>query len=205
MRPMRTLRYPGWILLLAAFAAAAAEVMVPPAPGAPGVFVSAYELWYTAWPGSLVRTQIHVERLAPFLWDPLIVAVLTLPGWFLFGLPGVMLTWMSRPRGFADARARAEVRKYEEAMLFYDDLIREARSQGMDRDGDDMSPDHSGHDTLDEIERQSEEEDELYSMERAEAMRAEIARRKLGLVTNDNAEDENDDGPEKPWLPGDGR
>ena len=200
MRAMHTLRYPGWVLLLAAFAAAAAEVMVPTAPGIRSIFVSAYELWYTVWPGSLIRTQIHVERLSPFLWDPLIVTVLALPGWFLFGLPGVMLTWMSRPRGFADARARAEVRKYEEAMLFYDDLIREARNQGMDRDGDDMSPDHSGHDTLDEIERQSDEEDELFSMERAEAMRAEIARRKLNEITNDN---DGPPDPEKPGLPGD--
>lgn len=177
---MIVLRYIGIGFLAAAFGAAAAEVLVPPRAGGSGWFVSAYDLWYTAWPGSLVFTQIRVERVAPFIWDPIFVSLLSVPGWLLFGLPGALMIWAARPKGFASLRERAEVRKYEETMMFYDDLIKDARDQGMDRDGDDMSPDHSGHDALDEIERQSIAEDEdLYSMQRAEAMRAEIARRRM--------------------------
>ena len=175
---MQTLRYPGWALLLAAFAAAAAEIVVPLHPGSRDLFVSSYDLWYTGWPGTLIKLQIRLERIAPFLWDPVMTGILALPAWLLFGLPGIVLTWMSGPRGFADRRERAEVRKYEEAMLFYDDLARQARDQGMDRDGDDMSPDHSGHDTLDAIENISDEDDDLYSMKRAEEMRLEIAKRR---------------------------
>ncbi len=177
---MRSLRYPGWALLLAAFAAAAAEVVVPSPSGVPEFFVPALNLWYSGWPGSLINTQIRLERIAPFLWDPVLVSLLSLPAWLLFGLPGVMLSWMSRPGGFADKRERVDLRKYEEAMLFYDDLAREARHQGMDRDGDDMSPDHSGHDTLDAIEQLGNDDDdeELYSLERAEALRKELAKRR---------------------------
>jgi hypothetical protein len=176
---MRMLRYPGWLLLFAAFASAAAEIVVKSPPGARDIFVPAYDLWYTGWPGSLIRMQIRLERIAPFLWDPVMTGVLTLPAWLLFGLPGLALTWMSRPQGFADRRERAEVRKYEEAMLLYDSLARDARDQGMDKDGDDMSPDHTGHDTLDAIESISDVDDDLYSMERAEEMRLEIAKRHL--------------------------
>ena len=176
---MLVFRYLGIAFLIGAFAAAAAEVVVPPRVGSTGWYVSAYELWYTAWPGSLIFSQIRVERLAPFLWDPVVTTVLAVPGWLLLGLPGGWLVWNSRAKGFADLRERAEVKKYEEAMLFYDDLIKDARDQGMHREGDDMSPDHSGHDTLDEIEKQSQgDDDDLYSMDRAEALRAEIATRK---------------------------
>lgn len=194
---MRLLRLPGWILLLAAFAAAAAEVLVPPPSGAPEIFVPARDLWYTAWPGSMIFVQIRLERLAPILWDPLLIGLLSLPGWFLLGLPGVVLTWLSRPRGYADRRERAEVRKYEEAMLLYDDLAREARNQGLDREGDDMSPDHSGHDTLDEIWRQSEvDDDDLFSMKRAEALRAEIEARQKNIAIENQVSADDQPAPE---------
>jgi len=181
---MKLLRYFGWALLVAAFGAAAAEVLVPPRPGTGSLFVPAYELWYTAWPGSLVGAQIRVERLAPFLWDPVIVTLLHLPAWMLLGLPGALLAWVTRSRTYADRRERAEVRKYEEAMMLYDDLARDARDQGMDAEEDDMLPDHSGHDTLDEIQLfGDEEDDELFSMERAEELRAQItARREEGRL-----------------------
>ncbi|MEK9753920.1 MAG: hypothetical protein VW338_12035 [Rhodospirillaceae bacterium] len=175
---MRSLRYPGWALLLAAFASAAAEIIVPSAPGTRDFFVSAHELWYSGWPGSLIKLQIRLERIEPMLWDPILTGVLALPAWLLLGLPGIVLTWMSRPRGFADRRERAEVRKYEEALLLYDDLAREAREQGMDKDGDDMLPDHSGHDALDALELDDDADDDIYSMERAEEMRLEIAKRR---------------------------
>ena len=76
---MRMLRYPGWLLLFAAFASAAAEIVVKSPPGARDIFVPAYDLWYTGWPGSLIRMQIRLERIAPFLWDPVMTGVMAIP------------------------------------------------------------------------------------------------------------------------------
>ncbi len=77
----------GWGFLLLAFAGAAAEALPRTFPGS-GTFVSAHELWYAASPGSLVVTQIQVERISPALWELLRASVLVLPAWVLFGVPG---------------------------------------------------------------------------------------------------------------------
>ena len=72
----------GWGFLLLAFAGAAAEALPRTFPGS-GTFVSAHELWYAASPGSLVVTQIQVERISPALWELLRASVLVLPAWVL--------------------------------------------------------------------------------------------------------------------------
>ena len=41
----------------------------------------------------LVRDGIH-----PLAWDPLLITILTLPGWLLTGIPGVALVWRFRTR-----------------------------------------------------------------------------------------------------------
>ncbi len=152
---MRILFYLGWVLLFLAFAGAAAESIPRSLPGgAPlgGWFVSAYDLWYAAKPGSLVVTQIQIERISPFLWDPVIVGLLALPAWLLFGLPGALLTWFFRPHREMTAEQREELEKQEESLLLYDKLVEEARAAGFD-DDDDRAPYHEGSDIIDVTDR----------------------------------------------------
>ena len=179
---MRPFYYLGWALLIVAFATAAAEVMVPQLVVATSIFVSAHELWYTAWPSSLISTQIRVERLAPFLWDPVLVQILALPGWFLVGLPGFGLVWVSRNKGVADSAAIAEIEKYEEAMLVYDPLTAASHIEDEESDQDAMWPNASDYDVFNEIEDQfAEENNEMFALERAEAVRAKIDARRAEI------------------------
>ncbi|MEE8350659.1 MAG: hypothetical protein V3R37_00490 [Rhodospirillales bacterium] len=62
---MRFLFYAGWAFLILAFAAGAVESIPRALPGDEGMFVSAYDLWYAAKPGSLVVAQIQVEKIPP--------------------------------------------------------------------------------------------------------------------------------------------
>ena len=144
---MRALFYLGWVFLLLAFAAAAAETIPRAMQGGGGFFVSAYDLWYAAWPGSLVVAQIQVEKLSSALWDPVIVGVLALPGWLLFGGPGSLLVWFCRPFKGMTEQELEDLQKQEESLLLYERLAREAEEAGH-TDGDDRLPDHAGHEFL---------------------------------------------------------
>lgn len=150
---MIILFYLGWVLLLAAFSAAAAESTVRPQPGIGGIITSAHDLWYTLWPGSLVVTQIRIEKIMPFLWDPVMATVLAFPAWVLLGVPGLALAWFYRPSQFLTATEREEFRKHQDSLLLYDELEKDASTWNEDDGFDDRSPDHDGHDALDEIER----------------------------------------------------
>lgn len=145
MAVMRVFFYLGWVLLVLAFAAGAAQVVPRSLPGgASGSIVSAYELWYAAWPGSLVVAQIRVEKLlAPWVWDPVLVTLLKLPAWLLFGLPGGLLTWFLRPHREMSAAELEDLKKQEESLLLYDRLAQEAREAGFGDDEDDQLPDHA--------------------------------------------------------------
>ncbi len=150
---MRIAFYLGWVLLICAFIAAAAEQVVRLYPGASAMLTPAYDLWYTLSPGSLTVIQIRIERVALFLWDPLLTTVLAFPAWLLFGMPGVVLTWNCRPGRLMTAEQREEYRKYVETLFLYDELAKESKAQGHATGYDDMSPDHGGHDALDAAER----------------------------------------------------
>lgn len=153
---MRVLFYLGWVLLFLAFAGAAAEAVprsLSGGAGGSGWFVSAYDLWYAAKPGSLVVTQIQVEKLSPVLWDPVIVALLALPAWLLFGLPGVLLTWFFRPHKEMTAEQREDLRKQEESLLLFDKLTEEARAAGFDDGEDDQAPAQVDPDIIDVTDR----------------------------------------------------
>ena len=93
---MRIAYYFGWILLLGAFSAAAAEVLVRSGNDASTFFVAAHDLWYAVWPSGLLILQIRLENISSFLWDPLVLTLLTMPAWLLLGL------W-HRYRGFPAA------------------------------------------------------------------------------------------------------
>ncbi len=156
---MRVLFYLGWVLLFMAFVGAAAEAIPRSLPGGAtlgGWFVSAYDLWYAARPGSLVVTQIQVEKISPVLWDPVIVALLALPAWLLFGVPGVLLTWFFRPHKEMTAEQREDLQKQEENLLLFDKLTEEARAAGFDDDEDDRAPSHDGPGIIDVTDRGGE-------------------------------------------------
>ncbi|MFQ5766322.1 MAG: hypothetical protein ACE5GT_15480 [Rhodospirillales bacterium] len=142
--------YAGWALLALAFAAAAAETLPRSLPGGGGFFISAHHLWYAAWPGSLIVTQIKVETLLhPWLWDPVAVTVLKAPAWALLGVPGAFLTWFCRPHKEMSPHDREELEKQEESLFLFDRLAREAREAGYDPGEDDQRPDHAGHGLID--------------------------------------------------------
>ena len=138
--------YLGWALMLLAFAAASAETLPRALPGVRGMYISAYDLWYAAAPGNLVVAQIRIEKfLHPWLWDPVIVTVLVLPAWALFGLPGVALAWFCRSHRTMTEQQLEEFRKHEESLFLFDKLAREAKEGGFDQGGDDRMPDHGQH------------------------------------------------------------
>ncbi len=142
---MRVLFLLGWLLMFLAFVGAAAEVVPRSLPGGAANtrwFVSAYDLWYAAWPGSLVVFQIQVERILPALWDPVMVTLLAPPTWLLFGGPGILLIWLFRPHRKLTAEQQEDLRKQEETLFLFDKLADEAREAGFDAGEDDQAPDH---------------------------------------------------------------
>ncbi len=156
---MRVLFYLGWVLLFLAFVGAAGEAVprsLPGGVGGSGWFVSAYDLWYAARPGSLVVTQIQVEKISPVLWDPVIVALLALPAWLLFGGPGALLAWFFRPHREITAEQREDLQKQEENLLLFEKLTEEARAAGFDDGEDARAPSHEVSDIIDVTDRGGE-------------------------------------------------
>ena len=155
MPRMRIFFYLGGFLLVLAFFAAAAESIPRSLLGwsaSGGLFVSAYEVLYAVLPGNLVVTQIQVEKLSPFLWDPILVGLLSLPGWVLLGVPGGALTWLCRPNKKMTAEQRDELKKYEESLFLLDELSREASEAGYYNGEDDQAPSHGHYENMEFLE-----------------------------------------------------
>ncbi|WP_265516003.1 hypothetical protein [Nitratireductor luteus] len=56
--------------------------------------------WYSVSPDTLNLTQATIQRyLLPALWDPVIVFVLTLPGWLVFAVLALILHFIGQTRG----------------------------------------------------------------------------------------------------------
>ena len=116
----------GWVLMGAAFIAAAAETVAHTVPGVGGPVISAYDLWYTFSPKSLVITRIIIERnVHSIFWDPLLVTVLQLPAWLILGGPGAALAWFFRP-----PRQMSEGIE-EDSIFLYDRLVEAAEKDNM--------------------------------------------------------------------------
>lgn len=130
----------GWLLMGAAFIAAAAETVAHSVPGVGGLLISAYDLWYTFSPKGLVIARIMVERdVHPIIWDPLLITVLQFPAWLLLGGPGVALAWFFRP-----PRPKSE-EIVEASMVLYDRLMEAAeKEQGPEEPAHESSYDPSG-------------------------------------------------------------
>lgn len=88
----------GWILLVTAFLSAAADMAAQGLIGKVGV-LRAVDVLDILAPDFLdglillVRDGIH-----PLAWDPILITILTLPGWLLAGVPGAALVWRFRIR-----------------------------------------------------------------------------------------------------------
>jgi len=145
---MILLFYLGWLLLVLAFAGASLESVL----SGPTLFMSAHDLWYTFSARSFTLSQIHIERLSPILWDPILVTLLAVPAWALCGVPGVLLTWFCRPGRVLTPEEEDAHRKHAEGLFLLDELAKEARRLGYHDNDDDMAPDHSGHDAFDAME-----------------------------------------------------
>ena len=123
---MRLLFYLGIALLGLAFVAAAAETVSHAMPGGGrGFIVPAHDLWYALWPRSLLIAEIRIEKIAPWLWDPVLLGLLQLPGWAVLGIPGGFIAWYTRPnRGTGDPD---EINEVLDSFHLFDELTREAR------------------------------------------------------------------------------
>ncbi|MEQ8664933.1 MAG: hypothetical protein RIC16_04340 [Rhodospirillales bacterium] len=152
----RILFYAGWALLAAAFIAGAAEPLATSTGfGFSSLIVPAYDLWYSLSPRTLILTEIRVEAVAPFVWDPLALTLLQLPAWLLLGIPGGLLTWFLRPYQAISDEMREDLEHYRESLLIIETLSRDAEADDTyDPDEDDNAPVHLMFD-LDE----SEDED----------------------------------------------
>ena len=140
---MRILFYCGMFLIALGLLSAAAE---PAARGLSeadqGLFMSAYELWYTLRPKSLLVFEMRTERMAPWLWNPLMTTILAFPAWFVFGLPGGILAWFCHP-GRND-QADDDIKEVLESFSLFDELTRQARQEnpeGEEHGPHDMLPD----------------------------------------------------------------
>ncbi len=57
------------------------------------------EYWYKLHPASLNTLQAAIERhVHPYLWDPVVFTVLQAPAWVFFGVLGILLYLLGRPR-----------------------------------------------------------------------------------------------------------
>ncbi len=101
----------GWLFILVALFFLGAEVVASLEAGAyQGLAMG--QVWFTLDVASLNLAQAVTQRyLHPALWDPLMIELLTWPGWPVFGVPGVVLTVVfrrrpKRRRWFAGRRGR---------------------------------------------------------------------------------------------------
>ncbi len=143
MAIMRILFYGGMILIAMGLLAAAVETGAHGLPGAGrGFFMSAFDLWYTMRPKSLLLFEIRIERLVPWLWDPVLTTVLKLPAWAIFGVPGGAIVWFCHPgRGVPTDDGVNEVL---DSFELFDELTRRARREnpkGEEHGPRDMLPD----------------------------------------------------------------
>lgn len=87
----------GVVLLAGAFIAAAAEMAAQARLGTFGI-ISAYSTVDALFPAQLAIVQDFVNRHSnPLIWDLVVRSVLVLPGWLIFGVPGSIIAWRSRP------------------------------------------------------------------------------------------------------------
>lgn len=120
--PMRIVFLLGLAFLAAAFLGGMVEIAARGILDVGHAWLSMEETWGTLWPDSL-----RVFKTAnPGLWK-LASPVMGLPAWLVFGLPGGLLAWFTRPH-----RTPEDEGPDEESLFLYDELARQAREEGWD-------------------------------------------------------------------------
>ena len=91
----------GWILLFAALAVLARDVIASVDAGSL-TLIAAGELWFNLHQTSLQVAEPaiarHIPVIGPWLWHPVISTLLTWPALFVLGVPGLVLAWLFRSR-----------------------------------------------------------------------------------------------------------
>jgi hypothetical protein len=87
-----------WLLLLA-MVAAVVDATKSLAGGGAWVVTPMGEQWRQLAPDTLIVSKTWIETNAgKFLWDPVIVSILSAPTWVVFGILGVFLYWLGQKR-----------------------------------------------------------------------------------------------------------
>ena len=61
------------------------------------------EHWFKISASSLNAAQAAIERhVHPLLWDPVIISLLQVPTWIVFGVLGLVFYWLGRRRRHLD-------------------------------------------------------------------------------------------------------
>ena len=104
----------GWILLVTAFLFAAADVAAQGLIGELGA-LSAVDVLDILAPNFLDQLILMVrDGIHPLAWDPVLITIMTLPGWLLTGAPGVALAWQFRIRPIGGDEADLPYTDYED-------------------------------------------------------------------------------------------
>ncbi|HEC90716.1 MAG TPA: hypothetical protein ENI55_03515 [Alphaproteobacteria bacterium] len=120
----------GCILIAAAFLSGATEMAMRVMYRRGALAYSAIDVWRMVSPQGLGHARSYVEAVFwPALWNPVLTTVLILPGWLIFGVPGVALVWLCHPRVKGGAKID------EDSLFLYDRLAKQAREDGYHDDG----------------------------------------------------------------------
>lgn len=165
-----------WVLLIAAFFSAAAEIAAQALTGTFG-YMSAHDVLYTLIPGKYIVFQGWIEdHVSPTLWNPVLRTVLSLPAWSLFAVPGLALAWACRTRHTPDDETD------DRAYTTYEDIV--AAAEEADEEAGEYQPskyaDHAEYDPT-RADLEDEQDIELLIKEGREAGDGEPPR--LGRMT----------------------
>lgn len=97
----------GWLLILAALAAAGRDVFAWLDTGTWNS-VPFGQVWFDLHKDSLLLIQPALERhVSRFLWDPVMTTILEAPAWLVFAVPGVLLLTLGSLRRRSKMRFRS--------------------------------------------------------------------------------------------------
>lgn len=124
---MASLRLLGWGLLASAFLAAAMEIAAQSLTHDWGAMAASDVLLILA-PDRFDAVRDSVDEfLHPLVWDYVVLPLLMLPGWVLFGVPGAALVWIFRP-----AEDRDETGTDTLPQASYEEIVAAAREADED-------------------------------------------------------------------------
>ncbi|MGF1649146.1 MAG: hypothetical protein ACFCUN_01695 [Hyphomicrobiaceae bacterium] len=92
------LRFLAWVLVLAAALAAVNDYTRDQQRLAAAPASTVIEHWKAIAPRSLDDTQKSVSTVAPWVWDPVMTAVLSQPAWLVLSALAFLLGWAGRHR-----------------------------------------------------------------------------------------------------------